>query len=140
MRAPTLTLDNDVAALLDRAHKEQGQSLEEMANELLRRTLQRLGAVSGSRRRGSQDSDDAVADIARLELAIDQVYDELRDLVARSGEDPRLTRELKGKHKQLHALQVEEAAALRCQAEARLHLKPGEGYRILERAERLLEQ
>ncbi|MCP4655459.1 MAG: hypothetical protein GY856_08580, partial [bacterium] len=39
-----LTLDDDVAALLKRARRERGQSLQEYANALLRRTLERLGA------------------------------------------------------------------------------------------------
>ncbi len=138
MRA-TLTLDNDVAALLDRARKEKGQSLEEIANELLRRTLRRLGAAGASQTK-AQETDGGAADVAKLETAIDEIYEELRDLVARSAEDNGLASEIEHKREQLHDLQLEEAAALRRQAEARLHLKPGEGYRILERAEQLLRQ
>ncbi len=42
----TLTLDADVAALLERIREERGRSLEELGNELLRRTLRQLGASS----------------------------------------------------------------------------------------------
>ncbi len=38
----TLTLDADVATLLERAQKEHGRSLEELGNELLRRKLRQL--------------------------------------------------------------------------------------------------
>jgi hypothetical protein len=70
MRA-TLTLDNDVAALLDRARKEQGRSLEEMANELLRRTLRRLGvAAPGSRQPETQDLDEKT-DVAQFVVVPD---------------------------------------------------------------------
>ena len=138
MRA-TLTLDNDVVTLLDRARQKQGRSLEEMANELLRRTLRRLGVV-GTSQTEAQETDDGAADVTRLEAAIDKIYDELRNLVARSAADPGLAGEIERKREQLHDRQVEEAAVLRRQAEARLHLKPGEGYQILEQAERLLEQ
>ncbi len=132
-------MDHDVAVLLDQARKEQDRSLEEMANELLRRTLRRLGSLSASQTT-PQEPDDGRADIVRLEAAIDRIYAELRDLVARSATVPGLAVEIERKREKLHALQVEEAAALRRQAESRLHLKPGEGYRALERAERLLRQ
>ncbi len=133
MRA-TLTLDNDVAILLDRARKEQGRSLEEMANELLRRTLEHLGASPATRRRTQiQDPESDAAEILRLEAKINQIYDELRDLVGRSVEEPGLANEVERKREQLHALQMEEATAMRRQAESRLHLKPGEGYQLLER-------
>ena len=38
----TLALDDDVATLLDEAVRNQGRGLQEMGNELLRRTLKRL--------------------------------------------------------------------------------------------------
>ena len=45
MRA-TLTLDDDVTALLERARRKNGQSLQELANRLLRATLKRLGSMA----------------------------------------------------------------------------------------------
>lgn len=127
MRA-TLTLDDDVAALLDLARQQQGQSLEEVANELLRRTLRHLGLSATGPASES------------LEAKIDQLYDEIRDLRARSAKDPGVADEIEHKREQLHALQVEEAAAWRSRAEASRHLKPGEGRQILERAEQLLQR
>lgn len=143
----TLTLDDDVAALLERARRERGRSLEELANELLRRTLRRLGASPSQPRRklGAKEPEPAAPtaseqpDATPLETQIDQIYDELRDLVGRSADNPDLKAEIESKRKQLRALQVEEAAAWRQRAEARRHLKPGEGYRLLQRAERLLD-
>lgn len=49
MRA-VLTLDDDVAALLERTRRERGKSLDDLANELLRATLRRL---SGAATKGS---------------------------------------------------------------------------------------
>ncbi len=148
----TLTLDDDVADLLDRARRERGRSPEELANELLRWTLRRLGVSLGSRQH--EDKAKASATVApasaggtsrehsdaTLEAEIDQIYDELRDLVARSAADPGLLSEVERKRGQLHALQVEEAKAWRQRADAGRYLRPGEGYQLLERATRLLEQ
>jgi hypothetical protein len=106
MRA-TLTLDDDVTALLDLARQEQGRSLEEVAS---------------------------------LEAKIDQLYNELGALKARSAKDPGVEIDIAQKREQLQALQVEEAAAWRSRVEAHRHLKPGEGRQILERAEQLLDR
>ena len=37
-----------------------------------------------------------------------------------------------------HALQEEEAKLAECRAESRLRIRPGEGYGMLERVEKLL--
>lgn len=75
-----------------------------------------------------------------LEARIDQLYDEIRDLVMHSKSNLDLGIEIEEKRQELQALQTEEAAAWRQQAEGRRHLKPGEGYRLLERAEGLLNR
>lgn len=124
----TLSLVDDVAALLVRARRQRGRSRDELGNELLRQTLTRLATVIAA----SQHPD------ATLEARIDKLYDEIRDLVARSAENPGLEVEIELKRGELHELQVEEAEAWREQAEERRHLKPGEGYRLLERAEESL--
>ncbi len=129
----TLTLDDDVAALLERAREKRGWSLEELGNELLRRTLRQLSASF------KQPEPAAPSDASPLEAQIDELYDEIRDLVVRSAEDPGLKTEIEHKREKLRSLQAEEAAAWRQRADARLHLKPGDGYRLLERAARLLD-
>ena len=55
----TLTLDADVATLLERAQKEHGRSLEELGNELLRRMLRQLGT-------SSSESESAEPEAARV--------------------------------------------------------------------------
>jgi len=137
MRA-TLTLDDDVTALLDLARQKQGRSLEEVANELLRRTLRHLGIQAGSALKDSGMREPPAA--LSLTAKIDELYNELGALRARSVKDPGVESDIEHKREQLHALQVEEAAAWRSQAEAHRHLKPGEGRQILERAEQLLER
>ncbi len=79
------------------------------------------------------------APAASLEAQIGQLYDEIRDLVARSQESPELQASIEQKEKQLLALQSAEAKAWLQQAQARRHLRPGEGYRLLDRAAKLLE-
>jgi AbrB family looped-hinge helix DNA binding protein len=74
----------------------------------------------------------------QIEAEIDQIYDDLRELVARSADDPEVEAEIERKRGQLHALKVEEAAVLRRRAEAMQRLKPGEGERLLRHAEELL--
>ena len=134
----TLTLDDDVAALLERARRERGWSLEELGNDLLRRTLRQLGASSLEQKPGAP-KDTEPPDAKPLEAQIGQLYEEIRELVARSAEEPGLDAEIERKREQLHRLQTEEAAAWRRRADERRHLKPGEGYRLLERARELLE-
>lgn len=47
----TLTLDDDVARLLERARKRRGVSLKELVNEALREGLARLEAPRSPRKR-----------------------------------------------------------------------------------------
>ncbi len=133
----TLALDDDVAALLEQTRRERGRSPEEMGNELLRRTLRQLSASSREPEPAAPRAAQ-LPDAPPLEAQIDELYDEIRDLVVHSAENPGLKTEIEHKREKLRALQAEEAAAWRRRADARLHLKPGEGYRLLERAARLL--
>ncbi len=130
-----LTLDDDVAALLERARRERGWSLEELGNDLLRRTL----GASFREPEPAAPKAAQLPDASPLEARIDQLYDEIRDLVARSAENPGIKTEIEHKRKVLRALQAEEAAAWRQRADARLHLKPGKGYRLLKRAASLFD-
>ncbi len=134
----TLTLDDDVAALLERAREERGWTLEELGNDLLRRTL-RQRDTSSRELEPTAPRAAQLSDASPLEAQIDELYDEIRDLVVRSAEDPGLKTEIEHKREKLRSLQAEEAAAWRQRADARLHLKPGDGYRLLERAARLLD-
>ncbi len=133
-----LTLDDDVAALLERARRQRGWSLEELGNDLLRRTLKQLG-VSTREPEPAAPKAAQPADSISLEAQIDRLYDEIRDLVVRSAENPNLELEILEKRAQLRDLQRKEAAAWKRRADARRHLKPGEGYRLLEQARELLE-
>ncbi|MCP3959109.1 MAG: hypothetical protein GY719_14760 [bacterium] len=77
--------------------------------------------------------------VAPLEGQIDRLFDEIRDLVVRSAENPASKSEIERKREELRALQEKEAAAWRRDRVARAHLKPGEGYRLLELAANLLD-
>jgi len=132
----TLTLDDDVAALLDVARRREGQSLERMGNDLLRRTLRRL------RSRVSADAAEpsALASDGRcLEDEIDQLYGEIRDLVSRSAAEPALAGQLETGRQRLRQLQAEQAAIWARGARSGRQLQPGEGYQALERAQRWLD-
>ncbi len=76
-------------------------------------------------------------DLGQLESRIDQLYDQLRALVVRSASEPGLRDEIDEKRRQLIRLQEEEARLAERRARSRLLIKPGEGYRILERLEKL---
>ncbi len=52
------------------------------------------------------------SDVSSVEARIDQLYDEIRDLVARSAENPDLEADIERKREKLRALQTEEAAAI----------------------------
>ncbi|HEX9733481.1 MAG TPA: hypothetical protein VGG06_16035 [Thermoanaerobaculia bacterium] len=73
-----------------------------------------------------------------IEAEIDQIYDDLRELVARSQDDPGVGAEIERRRERLRALKVEEAAVLRRRAESMRRLQPGEGDRLLKHAETLL--
>ncbi len=72
------------------------------------------------------------------EEAINRLYTELRPLMSRAVVDPSLEEEVQAKLALLRRLQTEEADEMEKRLEARLHLKPGDGYRALERARELL--
>lgn len=131
----TLALDDDVATLLEQARQAKGRSLEEVGNELLRRTLEHFGA-SRSWPEPQIETEDP---IVQLEADINRLYEEIGGLVGRLAKEPGLQSEIERRRQQLHDLQVKEAAVLRLRAEKRRHLKPGEGAQILKRAERLLD-
>ncbi len=76
----------------------------------------------------------------QIEAEIDQIYDQLRDLVARSADDAGVLAEIERKREQLHALKVEEAAVLRRRAESMRRLGPGEVKALLRHAEGLLSR
>jgi len=76
--------------------------------------------------------------VSSREEAINRLYAELRPLMSRAEDDPSLEGEVQAKLAHLRKLQTEEAEEMEKRLEARLHLKTGEGYRALERAEELL--
>ncbi len=115
-----------------------------MGNTLLRVILNRELALTERERMESLEESGAPRAVSSLESTpletqIDQLYDEIRDLVAASAENPELKGEIERNQEWLHALQVEEAEAWKQKAESRRHLKPGEGYRLLKQATSLLE-
>ncbi len=57
----TLTLDDDVVALLERARRNRRQTPEELGNDLLRQTLRQLGAAALGRRLPGDDRSEADA-------------------------------------------------------------------------------
>lgn len=69
---------------------------------------------------------------------IDQLYEELRQLVTQE-ESPDVAEKIQERLEELRALQEEEADWLQRNFESRLHLKPGTGWKTLEKARRLLE-
>lgn len=83
---------------------------------------------------------DEGTDPVTLESEIQQIYSQLRDLVARSAEDPSLGPEIDRARHRLQALQVQEAELMEKRAASRLQFDPVEGERLLERAESLLER
>lgn len=74
-----------------------------------------------------------------IESQIDQLYPEIQELIAQASVDPSVRAKVEEKRIQLRHLQKEEAEAMRSRAEERRNLQPGLGYRLLERAEKLLE-
>jgi hypothetical protein len=80
------------------------------------------------------------ADTDSLEGQISQLYEELRQLVARAAHDPAVRGEIERKRQQLRSLQAVEADRARQRAEARLPFTLTEGREALERAARRLER
>ena len=141
MRA-TLTLDDDVTALLERAKREQGESLQDLANDLLRRTLKRVGKVARglSSRSASEDIGPVDGEPLGRERGIEQLYGEIHDLVARLESEPHLRPGILRKREELTTLEAQEAELFRRRAEARRRLSPGEGAQAVDRAKRALER
>ena len=129
-----LELDDEIYTTIRRHAEAAGISPIDWAL----RAIERYRAGSAEAPTESKgDSEDR--DVGQLETRIDQLYDQLRALVARSAREPDLRGEIDDKRRQLVALQEEEAELAERRARSRLRIKPGEGYRMLERVEQLLE-
>lgn len=76
----TLTLDDDVARLLERARKRRGTSLKQLVNEALREGLARLDAPRGPRKRHSTKA------VSLGRCLVDNVDDVGEALAAADGE------------------------------------------------------
>jgi hypothetical protein len=76
----TLSLDDDVARLLERARKRRGVSLKEIVNEALREGLARLEAPRGPRKRH------ATKEVSLGRCLLDNVDDVADALAAADGE------------------------------------------------------
>jgi hypothetical protein len=74
---------------------------------------------------------------SRRSAAINRLYREIRSLME-SSTDPESDREIQVRFAELRRLQEEEADEVERRLESRLHLKPGEGWKALQRAEDLL--
>ncbi len=126
----TLALDDEIYTTIRRHAEAAGISPIDWAL----RAIESYRAGFAEVPIGSKDRD-----IGQLETRIDQLYDQLRALVARSAHEPGLRGEIDEKRRQLVALQEEEAKLAERRARSRLQIKPGEGYCMLERVEKLLE-
>ena len=76
----TLTLDDDVARLLERARKRRGVSLKELVNEALREGLARLDAPRCPRKRHATKA------VSLGRCLLDNVDDVAEALAAADGE------------------------------------------------------
>ncbi|HXK21680.1 MAG TPA: CopG family transcriptional regulator [Myxococcota bacterium] len=76
----TLTLDDDVARLLERARKRRGVTMKELVNEALREGLARLDAPRGPRKRH------ATKTVSLGRCLFDNVDDVAEALAAADGE------------------------------------------------------
>lgn len=76
----------------------------------------------------------------KLEAEVDQIYADLAELVARPTKDSETRRRIEFCRRRLRSLQGQEAAIMEQRAEARLHLKTGEGDQLRALAERLLRK
>jgi hypothetical protein len=76
----TLSLDEDVARLLERARKRRGVSLKELVNEALREGLARLDAPRAPRKRHATKA------VALGRCLLDNVDDVAEALAAADGE------------------------------------------------------
>ncbi len=126
----TLELDDEIYTTIRHHAEADGISPIEWTLRAIERY--RMGVAEAP-----ADSKDR--DAKRIETRIDQLYDQLRDLVTRSACEAGLSAEIDEKRRQLVALQEKEAQLAERRARSRLRIKPGEGYRMLERVEKLLE-
>lgn len=130
----TLELDDEIYTTIRRHAEAAGISPIDWALRAIERYRAGLADAPAESRSGSEDRD-----VGQLQARIDQLYDQLRDLVERSAREPGLRAEIDEKRRQLVALQEEEAKLAERRARSRLRIQPGEGYRALERVEKLLE-
>ncbi len=139
----TLELDDEIYTTIRRHAEAAGISPIDWALRAIdayRAGFPRKGAaetIAGASAEARTESEDR--DTEQLESGIDQLYDQLRALVARSTSEPSLRDEIDEKRRQLSRLQEEEAKLAERRARSRLLIKPGEGYRMLERVEKLLD-
>ena len=70
--------------------------------------------------------------------AISALYAELHGLMARRNAEPHVEEQIRDRFAELRRLQEEEADEIEKRFESGLLLKPGEGYRVLERAREVL--
>ncbi len=130
----TLELDDEIYTTIRRHAEAAGISPIDWALRAIERYRAGFAEAPAESRAEPDDRD-----VGQLETRIDQLYDQLRDLVARSAREPSLRGEIDEKRCQLAALQEEEARLAEGRARSRLQIQPGEGYRMLERVEKLLE-
>ncbi len=130
----TLELDDEIYSVIRGRAEAAGLSPIDWALRAIE--LYRAGSAEDPAESRDESED---PDLGQLETRIDQLYDQLRDLVARSAREPGLGAEIDEKRHQLVALQENEARLAERRAWSRLRIKPGEGYRLLERVEKLLE-
>ena len=130
----TLELDDEIYTTIRRQAEAAGISPIDWALRAIERY--RTGFAEAPTESTSESED---RDGGQLETRIDELYDQLRTLVARSAHEPGLRGEIGEKRRQLVALQEEEARLAERRARSRLRIQPGEGYRMLERVEKLLE-
>ncbi len=130
----TLELDDEMYTTIRRHAEAAGISPIDWALRAIERYRAGLAETPTAMRDKPEDGD-----LGQLETRIDRYYDQLRELVVRSACEPGLRAEIDEKRRQLVALQDEEAQLAERRARSRLQIKPGEGYRVLERIEKLLE-
>jgi len=82
--------------------------------------------------------EDAILGSHLVTEEIERLYARIRDLVARSTREPEVRKEIETDFRRLRRLQEREAVELRRKFEERLALKPGEGWKMLEWAEKRL--
>lgn len=131
----------DALPRLERSTQElpsEGEASPGMAPELARAILAFSNPDSAPLSQGPAISTPPLA-ASDLEARISQLYEDLRQLVARLPEDPTVRGEIDRKRQELHVLQVTEADQARLRAEARLPFTPAEGTETLARLRSYLE-